>query len=352
MADPLHTLATLLMQSSPPSVEIVPGGVEQWFGETVAGATQPSTSFPFLYMDGHLGVPQKVLYQLYVSGLELLNLKDKQKVTTMASIPSQMDASCVILLANPAHQTVLNVRKRLIQTGALSAKTELGFSATLLSSSRQCAKESILWAHRRWIFGRLYPHTLSQADSRPLPPTASSEMLEIPPDAIAAEFELISKCCEAYPRNYHAWAHHHFVTDSIFASLRASNTPDSHYLRLLAGEIGNLQRWVETHVSDHSAVHQFCSIVSRLQLLVSPRYDPTLAKLVDPAVLFEHAISLTTSYPSHESLWMYIRAMIILSPVGVSTLASSAISLTSELDSPLRDRFILWTKRSGTTTLT
>ncbi|KAJ7125075.1 hypothetical protein C8R44DRAFT_618782, partial [Mycena epipterygia] len=321
------------------SVEIVPGGIEQWLGEP--GPAQPSKDFPFLHTDGHLGVPQKTLYQLYLLALGLLDMKDSQS----KSVASQIDASCVILLANPAHYTALNVRKRLIQTGSLSAQVELNFSSRLLLSCRPCSKESILWAHRRWIFSLLYPRSQVESSACGAPP----EVPEIPPDAIEGEFQLISRCCDNYPRNYHAWSHHHFVVQCIYTSLRGSDPTASPYLSAFVGEFLKLRRWIETHVSDHSAMHQFCNIVSQLPFDLL-QYNSTLGELAQPAAHFEHAISLLTSFPSHESLWMYLRAVISISPAAsANMLTASAISLTARLDSPFREKFVLWLGRRDTT---
>ncbi|KAJ6495759.1 hypothetical protein C8R47DRAFT_1116266 [Mycena vitilis] len=316
-------------------MEIIPGGIEPWLAEP-PGAARPTRESPFLYVDGHLGVPKKILYQLYLSALGML----KSDIIT-----SQLDSSSVILLTNPAHQTALNVRKRLIQSGALSPHAELRFSATLLPSSRPCSKESIQWAHRRWIFNILYPRVLGDFG----PPlqgwarNSPTEVPEIPPDAVENEFELISKCCESYPRNYHAWTHHHFVVQCIYVSIRSCRPADFPYLAPLTGEFTRLRGWVESHVSDHSAIHHFCSLISRFQSLDLAQYHSVLGPLANLSVHFEHAISLVAAFPSHESLWMYLRAVIKLSP-DANTLAASAILTTAALDSPHRDKFVLWVK--------
>ncbi|KAJ7106039.1 hypothetical protein C8R43DRAFT_1140657 [Mycena crocata] len=325
----VHTLADLLMQNSPLTVEIVPGGIDQW-----PEISQPSV-FPFLHTEGHLGVPQKTLYQLYLSALPLLNGTDDQ---------GKIDASCVILLANPAHQTALNVRKRLIQSGkSLSADAELDFSKKLLTSSRPCSKESIIWAHRRWIFDRLYPSRALSGAAQ----LAGYSTRELPPVVIEDEITLIARCCETDPRNYHAWTHHHFVVQSIFLSLRTPQPIDSPFIPLFMKEIRRLRRWIDDHISDYSAIHHFCSILSQLASLRSlPQYNAALGELADLAIHFEHALSLVLSFPSHESLWMYLRAMIQMSPANAPKFAASAISSTGKLEEPLRDRFVSWVERS------
>jgi protein prenyltransferase alpha subunit repeat containing protein 1 len=314
-------------------VEIVPGGIEQWLAQPPENM-QASSLLPFLHTDGHLGVPQKNLYQIYLSALRLLDMHDPG---------AQIDATCVILLANPAHQTALNIRKRLVQAGSsLSAHAELNFSSRLLLSSRPASKESILWAHRRWIFTFLYPRTWSAGLGVAL---TAPEIPEIPSDTIESEFQLISRCCEVYPRNYHAWSHHHFLVQCIHTSLQCSRPIETPYLPLLVREFLNIRRWIETHVSDYSAMHHFCSMALRLKSLDLPHYTSTLGEFADPAVHFEHAISLVTSFPSHESLWMYLRAVISISPENSNSFAVSAISLTANLNGLFRDRFISWVER-------
>jgi protein prenyltransferase alpha subunit repeat containing protein 1 len=114
-------------------------------------------------------------------------------------------------------------------------------------------------------------------------------------------------------------------------------------LALFTAEFLKLRRWIETHVSDHSAIHQYCNIVSRLQALDLPQYRSVLGPLADASVHFEHAISLVTTFPTHESLWMYLRAVINVSP-NAEALLASAISSTAPLDGPYRDQLVLWAK--------
>ena len=75
-------------------------------------------SSPFLLVEGNLGVPERLLYKLYLKSIkEFATLRD------FLRNPSSVDATvgqrllvctAVIILANPAHDTALNARKRLI----------------------------------------------------------------------------------------------------------------------------------------------------------------------------------------------------------------------------------------------
>ena len=145
-------------------MEIVPGDGSEWFsGESQSTSAEHA---PFLFVESNLGVPQKVLYKAYVAAVPWFS-KAKRALKVLKptasgghiSTSSAEDlrySSSVLLLANPAHQTALNARKSLVQHGLLDAALELRFTAALLHV-RTCAKQSLLWHHRRWLLRRLYP---------------------------------------------------------------------------------------------------------------------------------------------------------------------------------------------------
>jgi len=242
-------------------------------------------------------------------------------------------SSSVILLANSAHQTALNMRKRLIQKEFLPPQKELGFIAALLRGSHDCVKQSIVWDHRRWLFRYLYGQVYVSPDVQEHSPPVdewtrcgdSSRFPNMPPDVIRKEFNIVSQACEKYPRNYHAWTHWHFCMETLYFSLQDSAKSDKDrrdYVDVLACEFSYLRCWVEQHVSDHSAVHQLCSLVRRFDSL-RLRYpgpfsnDPLSGDplgSMDAASSLAHAMSLLTSYPSHESLWMYLRGALSFVP--------------------------------------
>ncbi|KAJ7072635.1 protein prenylyltransferase [Mycena amicta] len=253
------SLGDVLLQPGLKTIEIIPGGPQTW-------ATEPTESF--LFVDGNLGVFHKVLYAIYPLALSLLHGANASQ------------ASAVILLANPAHQTALNVRKRLIQSGLLSAATELAFFELLMPSSRPAAKESIAWAHRRWLFEHLYPSW------------------EIPPQRFASEFSLIAKCCELYPRNYLAWSHHYFFVHRLHTAL---NAPESPYVSVLLAQARRLQRWIHSHVSDFSAMHHYCQLLSGLQTISQNRAH--LRELLEPSLHLQHAIGLLDVFPDRFVQW-------------------------------------------------
>lgn len=256
-----------------------------------------SQDFPFVLEDGHLGVPQKILYKLYVAAASLYK--------------EHISASSVVLLANPAHQTALNTRKKSVARGSLDPSKELDLIALFIRGFKECGKQSIIWDHRRWIFRYQYeairPQTLA---GWPTSEEASSFPM-IPLDILEEECQLIKHACEIYPRNYHAWAHYHWILNVIVVVANRGPGPGGEsvqdYHRFLRKEVTSLREWISLHVSDFSAVHLLCT------LAVLDRSGP--ARLVEGIVdeIRKHAVDLVVSYPAHETLWLYLRSVLALS---------------------------------------
>lgn len=212
----------------------------------------------------------------------------------------------MILLTNPAHQTALNARKRLVQSGFLAPEKELEFTEVLFRGSSDCAKQSILWHHRRWLFGRVF----SIVDTLPVLRNDVQPLPEIPPEIITKEFDIIRKACEAYSRNYYAWTHWHFIVGIVKTQLSLHKGHPPLYLHILAHEYATLNRWVDLHISDYSSMYHLCSleeVFHGLELRYPDYSEDPITLAATKISLAEHALSLVTSYPSHESLWMYLR---------------------------------------------
>ncbi|KAF7315132.1 hypothetical protein MIND_00027500 [Mycena indigotica] len=292
-----------ILQSTLVSIEIVPGDPETWGASNTEGFLLSQSP------EGqNLGVFQKHLYSIYPTAVSMLKT-------------SAHNASAVILLANPAHQTAWNARKHLVlQSEPHFAESELLFSERLMPSSKPAAKESIAWAYRRWLLHYIYGATA------------------LPVKRVESEFLLVSKCCELYPRNYFAWSHHYFTVDCLVTALDADHNLDSPYIGVLLGRAHSLRRWIETHVSDFSAMDQYCKLLSRVNSL--SYYRHAFSALLDPPTHLHHTIELIQTYPN-ESLWMFLRALLIVFP----QLVESAVSLTSDFESVHRDRFARWVQR-------
>lgn len=279
------------------TIDIIPGDGHEWF--TVESDT---TYRPFLFIEGNLGVPQKALFQSYLLAISFY--RSLRRVPTLshsgAGIHGLLLSSCIILLANPALRTALNTRKRLVQDGHLEPHHELKVIESLLSV-RLCTKESMLWHHRQWLLRRI--HSTVNAD---LISTTEIEQNDqafvIPPDAVRKELALVSRACELYPRNYAAWTHRVFCLRTLDALT---------HLELLIEEHDAVRGWIDRHVSDYSAVQYLCNLSDLIQ---SVRQDDEDRPADGDKLALMHAMSLVRSFPSHESLWLYLRAAVTSTP--------------------------------------
>lgn len=338
------------------SIEILPGGLKEWEStEVPSGAPNPSQDFPFLLVEGNLGIPKKILCALYLAATSVpwRRSLDIREITAATS--------CILLL-NPAHQTALNSRKRLIRDGHLDPEKELIFTELLLRGLTECAKQSIIWDHRRWCFRELYGVMGPKLSM--VPPcvehwsTAEERQTfpKIPPAVIQHELSIIQHACQSYPRNYHAWAHWHFIINVCHTSVYFhSSTADSDepeplagkrqdFLEVIIAENTRLRGWVELNVSDYSAMHQLCQIQKLIeQLLHSGILVPVSAKNLTSLALAEQSLSLVTAFPSHESLWMYLRISLGIIPSENRTAILEKIKAKdASISSPFVRRLINW----------
>ncbi|KAE9408747.1 hypothetical protein BT96DRAFT_913868 [Gymnopus androsaceus JB14] len=293
MSDDLEIISAIteILNSSPSSVEILPGSVEQW---------QTDPAAPFLFTDGHLGVPQKLLYRLYPCALDIFR-KSRLSNSSSSSPKSLLEASSIILLANPAHQTALHERKRLVLAAHLSVEKELDFTTLLLSSSRDASKQSIIWDHRRWLFQtgtlKMPPILYDQRYQRPCSRKNSVSFYKVP---------------SVYSRNYYAWAHWDWCCETLY-TLRTPQNEDE-YLPVVAEAFLHLLQWMEHHLSDYTAAFHLCNLVRRFHKLEYIQQLPDVEMTFER--LFEQAVSLVARYPDHEALWMYLRAVWTIGGLG------------------------------------
>ncbi|KAH9941920.1 protein prenylyltransferase [Amylocystis lapponica] len=322
-----------LLNTPPLSLEIIPGDGSEWFSEEEIHDSQgPPVDFaPFLYMEHHLGVPQKVLYKAYlVAATQFaqaklsLDLSEFGSVSIKCNTTSLIHSSAIILLANPAHQTALNARKRLLRHGGLDAANELCFTAALLDV-RDCSKQSILWHHRRWLLRRIHKppgskeHTSASAGISPQIVDIDDTLrdLPLPLETLRHEFSVVAKACETYRRNYFAWTHRYLCFEALIALVQSRSSDGDSYRMLLSDELLASKQWVERHVSDYTAVQYLHRIHDAAGCLL--RTEPPALVVTDgPSAcnsgptrspsLLAHARSLVEAYPDHETLWLYLRA--------------------------------------------
>ncbi|KIY68093.1 protein prenylyltransferase [Cylindrobasidium torrendii FP15055 ss-10] len=273
----LHLLADSL--KSLESIEILPGSAEDW---------SANPEFPFLLSEGHLGIPQKLLYKLYVFAISVLS-QPKLRITVRDIIA----ATAVIVLANPAHTTALNTRKTLVLSNDLDPHNELTLTRAAILGCKDMSKQSVIWHHRRWLLQHLH--------SQVRPPFAENTNLAIPCTTLKAELHLIAHACETYPRNYYAWAHRLFCADilSQLVTQQVDGADD-----IVREEFQYCMKWIDTHLSDYTAMNYACQFANRFPSVASQPKSP------HPLLL--QAIALLQTYPSHEALWMYLRTCICI----------------------------------------
>jgi protein prenyltransferase alpha subunit repeat containing protein 1 len=242
-------------------------------------------------------------------------------------------SSSVILLTNPAHNTALNARKRLVASGGLDPQVELHFIGLIISGVKDASKQGILWHHRRWLLNRLYPPSSSDAAEQQV-------FAEIPTHVLAHEINLVERATEVYPRNYYAWAHRGLCVRSA-----ALGSDLSISVPIVDAEITTVQKWLELHVSDGTAAHHlwFCASLlpaSGLSGSSEQRPDPgQIAHRIQS--LHSHAQDLVMRYPEHEALWIYLRASISLltqlEPIDASRVREAGLQQVNETASTIGD---------------
>ncbi|KAF9526636.1 hypothetical protein CPB83DRAFT_908259 [Crepidotus variabilis] len=122
------------------SLEILPGGLDDWISADVAPTAQKSSrTFPFMLVEGNLGIPKQIIYALYLSAIAR-PLRFGPKVLDTQEVYNVISASAVVLILNSGHQTALHARKRLIQSSQLENAQNNPLSETIAvgaSNSRE-----------------------------------------------------------------------------------------------------------------------------------------------------------------------------------------------------------------------
>ncbi|KAL5483222.1 hypothetical protein ACEPAI_8452 [Sanghuangporus weigelae] len=362
-----------LLAVPPKSIDLITGDGLEW-----QEGIPDNTHAPFLFVEGNLGVPEKALYKTYMASVKAIGNPSSYRRKALQTTSRDSDESLraleltsVILLANPAHQSALNIRKAIVldmysdsmeeEDGLRKAcSAELEFMTSLLSV-KQCSKVSMLWHHRRVLLTCIFSSDPKRFDAD-LNKTIRNSFtddnfisgVELPDSALQAEFDLTSRACEVYPRNYFAWSHRWLCFQSCFnsytrlcsqSSSRSTRLEPSHALpammnieKLISSEISNVKFWIERHISDCSAVDYICRIAEALENNNYPhtRFHSGSLPSSDDDVssessrnyvlqLLQHALSLVQSYPSHDSLWLYLRRT--LQMIALSKQASVAPSI-------------------------
>ncbi|OJT01938.1 Protein prenyltransferase alpha subunit repeat-containing protein 1 [Trametes pubescens] len=325
-----------LLAKSPVSIELLPGDGSEWLAEDMPEESNPHA--PFLLMEGNLGVPRKLAYKAYLESVPAFRrsrtvLHAYLRVTpatgpsldlvSAEDVADILDSSSVLLLVNPAHQSALNARKGLLTLGALDATRELRFASSLLTL-HEGAKQSVLWHHRRWLLRRIYSLVSSSCGETPsrssdIPGSLAGDGedslcgLGLDSDVLSTEFAIVQRACEIYPRNYHAWAHRYLCAEALATALRGDTGPG--LMDAWQQERDRIRQWIERHVSDYSAMQYAChledldrGLAASGEPITAVPAGHTQEKIPEEREsVVEHAWTLVQAYPSHKSLWLYLR---------------------------------------------
>ncbi|XP_078386191.1 protein prenyltransferase alpha subunit repeat-containing protein 1 isoform X1 [Cetorhinus maximus] len=239
------------------------------------------------------------------------------------------DLTCTLLLLNPDFTTAWNVRKELVQLGALDPFKDLYLGKLALT---KFPKSPETWIHRRWVFQKgIQEICLPNSRNNVYSGLVSTEQMY---RIIQDEMAVCSAAAGRYPSNYNAWSHRIWILQHVAKC----------NLKILLDELSNTKYWVSTHVSDHSGFHyrQFLlksvagnsrsAAVANAGMFVrkSSNKDhcaslPTHMKeegasvethTIDVPLMIEEEMELCTdlieSYPGHEALWSHRRCVFYL----------------------------------------
>ncbi|GCC27930.1 protein prenyltransferase alpha subunit repeat-containing protein 1 [Chiloscyllium punctatum] len=239
------------------------------------------------------------------------------------------DLTCTLLLLNPDFTTAWNVRKELVQLGALDPFKDLYLGKLALT---KFPKSPETWIHRRWVYQKVVqeaclPNLRNNANLGVL---STEQMHRI----IQDEMAVCTDAAGRYPSNYNAWSHRIWILQHVAKC----------NLKILLDELSNTKYWVSTHVSDHSGFHyrQFLlkSVAgssrnaaiatagglvrkSSSKDLCASQSTPAKEEgmsaetyTVDVPLMIEEEMELCTdlieSYPGHEALWCHRRCVFYL----------------------------------------
>lgn len=181
-----------------------------------------------------------------------------------------LDTTTCLLLVCPDHSTAWADRRRALSGANKSMEEyvlqkEMRFCNLLFT---QHSKAPSSWAHRKWI-GRKIVDMINECG------LGAEDCANKVKAWSTAEIDICSMVAEKYAKNYHAWTHRRWVCQYLFNMFHDANNADdmkecdrmpinSIVLGILQNELSTSQRWMKTHVTDHSAVHYQGQILAML----------------------------------------------------------------------------------------
>ncbi|CAB1320199.1 unnamed protein product [Coregonus sp. 'balchen'] len=182
---------------------------------------------PIVLVENKLGVESWCVKFLlpYVHNKLLLYRQRKQWLDREALV----DITCTLLLLNPDFTTAWNVRKELLQCGALNPERDLRW--VLQQVLRECSPPS--------------PDRKEQEDGDLRDAAERTRISERLHRVLHDEMKVCADAAGRYPSNYNAWSHRIWVLQNMAQG----------NLKVLHDELSSMRQWVSMHVSDHSGFH-------------------------------------------------------------------------------------------------
>lgn len=148
------------------------------------------------------------------------------------------------------------------------------------------------------------------------------------------EVDTCTRVAERFPKNYYAWTHRRYLW-TVFKPLileENSNGEDNERAVLLRGiwtsEFERICKWLETHISDHSAAHYGAQV---LQLLMTPS-TPYIYNPEEMAIkALEESRTLVNRQPATETKWIFRRMVVQVLLLQAKTNASIRALVQSEI---------------------
>nr|XP_040052208.1 protein prenyltransferase alpha subunit repeat-containing protein 1-like [Gasterosteus aculeatus aculeatus] len=202
------------------------------------------------------------------------------------------DITCTLLLLNPDFTTAWNVRKELLQCGALSPEKDLYLGKLALT---KFPKSPETWIHRRWVLQQILLQSSgrSQKDPQSEEERADGEQSRRLNDQLARTLHQEMKVCSdaacRYPSNYNAWSHRIWVLQHMATG----------NVKVFHDELSSTRLWVSMHVSDHSGFHYRQYLLKELIAELSQAAASTTTTTTSTGVLQHMCSTVAGISPPH-----------------------------------------------------
>lgn len=206
-----------------------------------------------------------------------------------------------LLVVNADCYYALNDRKKFILTFKPSSSSlflqnlqnELLFVDFLFSKHRKSGES---WAHRRWIWNKLFSTLTS---------SSSNSWLE---KFVRSELKICASIAEKYPRNYYCWTQRKWIIYELFKLYEQQQNQQQQFewfkKLLFEEEMNWVTDWNRRHLSDYSAFHYRQFLLADFQF--STKHQQTNATWnIQRELMFVNRLLLL--YPGHESVWLQRR---------------------------------------------